>query len=125
MHIVGEDLVRVLYCVGKILQGIWEKFLYKNDPNDDSYKFSYKFTFIPFLSLHINQKQESNFQQVLLQKYAEFNRLLQKDFLICYSCSYYSFMIVPNPYIFGSSGKVSFRERYYIYKNTSIERFDY
>ena len=58
MHIVGEDLVRALYCVGMILQVIWDKFLYKNDPNDESYKLSYKFTFIHFLSLQRNQKQE-------------------------------------------------------------------
>ena len=29
----------------------------------------------------------------LLQRYAEFNRLLKKDFLTCYSCSYYNSMV--------------------------------
>ena len=31
--------------------------------------------------------------RALLQRYAEFNRLLWKDFLTCYSCSYYSCML--------------------------------
>ena len=52
------------HCVVKILQGIWERFLYENNRNYNSYKFSYKFTFIPCLSFHRNQKQASNFQQV-------------------------------------------------------------
>ena len=30
----------------------------------------------------------------VLQRYAKFNRLLQKDFLLCYSCLYYSYMIL-------------------------------
>ena len=38
-------------------------FLYGNNRNYNSYKFSYKFTFIPFFSFRRNQKQESNFQQ--------------------------------------------------------------
>ena len=52
------------HCVAKILQGIWDRLLYKNNRNYNFYKFSYKFIFNPFLSLHRNQKQESNFQQV-------------------------------------------------------------
>ena len=80
------------HCVSKILQGIWEKFLYQNNQNYNSYKFRYKFTFIPFLSFHRNLKQKSNIQQVgglvtrncflfiasraLLQRHAQFNRLL-------------------------------------------------
>ena len=32
--------------------------------NYNSYKSSYKFTFIPFFSFHRNRKQESNFQQL-------------------------------------------------------------
>ena len=62
MHLVREDLLRAFYklfylrfCVTKILQGILET---------NSYKFSYKFTFIPFLCFYRNQKQEPNFQQV-------------------------------------------------------------
>ena len=43
-----------------------EKILYENNHNNyNSYKFSYKFPFIPFLSFHRNQKQrESTFQKV-------------------------------------------------------------
>ena len=52
------------HSVAKILQVIWERFLYENNFNYISYKFFFKFTFIPFLSFHINQKHESNFQQV-------------------------------------------------------------
>ena len=48
----------------KKYRGVWETFLYENNHNYNSYKFSYKFTFIPFLFLHRSQKQESNFQQV-------------------------------------------------------------
>ena len=43
---------------------IWERFLYQNTRNHNSYKFSHKLTFIPFLSLQRTQKQESNSQQV-------------------------------------------------------------
>ena len=48
------------HCVGKILHGIQEIFFYENN----TYKFSYKFIFIPFLSFHRNQNQESKLQQV-------------------------------------------------------------
>ena len=77
VYIVGEDLLRVFYklfclwfcvssnqwenTVAKILQGMWERFLYENNCNCNSYKFSYKSVFIPFLS---NQRQESNFEKV-------------------------------------------------------------
>ena len=43
---------------------IWEIFLHENNRNCNSYMFSYKFAFILFLSLLINQKQESGFQHV-------------------------------------------------------------
>ena len=36
--------------VGKILQGIWERFLDENDCNYNSYKFNYKFSSIPFFA---------------------------------------------------------------------------
>ena len=49
------------HCLAEILQGIRDKFLHENNRN---YKFSYKFTFIPFLSFYRNRKQDSNFQQV-------------------------------------------------------------
>ena len=52
------------HYAANILQGIWEWFLYKNNRNYNSYKFSYKFAFIPCLSYHRNETQESNFQQV-------------------------------------------------------------
>ena len=52
------------HCVAKNLQGIWERFLCENNLNYNSYKCSYKFTFISFLSFRRNQKQGSNFQQV-------------------------------------------------------------
>ena len=60
--------------------------------------------FIPSLSFPRNQKQESNFQEVeglvtknitffvyresgaILHSRAEFNRPLQRNFIICYSC---------------------------------------
>ena len=52
------------HCAAKIFQGIWEKFLCENNNDCNSYKFSYKFPIIFFLSFRRNQKQESNFQQV-------------------------------------------------------------
>ena len=99
------------HCVAKVLLAIWEIFLYENNCNYNSYRFSYKFAFILFLSFLRNQKQESGFQRAvglvtrsisffffiasraLLQGYAKFNRLLQRNFLTCYSCSCYSSMI--------------------------------
>ena len=39
-------------------------FLHENNRNYNSYRFSYKFAFIIFLSFLTNQKQESDFQQV-------------------------------------------------------------
>ena len=39
-------------------------FLRENNCNFNSYKFSYKFVFIPSLSFRRNEKQELNFQQV-------------------------------------------------------------
>ena len=52
------------YCVAKILQRIREIFLYEKNSNYNSYKFSNKFAFIPFVYFCRNQKQEPNFQQV-------------------------------------------------------------
>ena len=89
---------------------IQEIFLHENNRNYNSYKFSSKFAFILFFSFLTNQKQESGFQEVgdlvtkdvpvflfiashaLLQRHAEFNRLLERDFLTCYCCSCYSSM---------------------------------
>ena len=54
------------HCIGKVFtRNLEESFFYKNNRNYNSYKFSYKFTFIPFLTFHRNQKQESNFQRVV------------------------------------------------------------
>ena len=52
------------HYVARILQGILERFLYKNNRNYNSYKFSYKFDFIPILSFRRNSEQEPKFQQV-------------------------------------------------------------
>ena len=52
------------YCVAKVLLAIWETFLHENNHDYDSYRFSYRFAFILFLSFFTNQKQESGFQQV-------------------------------------------------------------
>ena len=52
------------HYVTKISQGIRERFLYGNNRNYNSYKFSYKFAFTSSLSFRRNQKQESNFEQV-------------------------------------------------------------
>ena len=82
------------HCEAKTLQGIRETFLYESNCNYNSYKFSYKFAAISFLSFSRNQRQESNFKQVgrlvtrtiyvflfmascaLFQRYAEFMGLL-------------------------------------------------
>ena len=50
--------------VTKILQRVWETFLYQNSRKYNSYKFSCKFVLIKFLSFRRNQKQELNLQQV-------------------------------------------------------------
>ena len=71
------------HCVAKVLLAIWELFLHENNLSYSSYRFSYKFAFILFLSFLTNQKQKSGFQQVdglvtsraLLETCAEFNRL--------------------------------------------------
>ena len=52
------------HCVAKVLLAIWEIFLHENNRNYNSYRFSYKFAFILFLSFLTNQKQKSGFQQV-------------------------------------------------------------
>ena len=48
----------------KVLLAIWEIFLHENNRNYNSYRFSYEFAFVLFLSFLSNQKQESGFQQV-------------------------------------------------------------
>ena len=51
-------------CSKNFTKNLREIFIW-NNRNYNSYKFSYKFIFISFLSFHRNQKQESNFQQVV------------------------------------------------------------
>ena len=78
--IVREDLLKAfcrLFYLQFVLQVISEKTLYSkgftsnlrdifpwNNRNYDSYRFSYKFGFIPFFSFLPNLKQESESQQV-------------------------------------------------------------
>ena len=52
------------HYVAKVLKATREILLHENNRNYNSYRFSYKFTFILFLSFLTNQKQESGFQQV-------------------------------------------------------------
>ena len=52
------------HCVAKVLLTVSEIFLHENNNNYNSYRFSYRFVFILFLSFLTNQKQESGFQQV-------------------------------------------------------------
>ena len=59
-----SQVISAKHCVAKVLQWVWEIFLYENKRNYNSYKFSWKFAFTLSLSLCRNQKQESNFQQV-------------------------------------------------------------
>ena len=49
--------------ISEKLQGILERFLYKNNRNYNFYKFSYKFDLILVLSFHRNHKQQGKFQQ--------------------------------------------------------------
>ena len=94
------------HCVVKVLQDI----LHENNRNCNSYRFSYKFAFIFFLPSYKprtrikfsaswwagNEKYFCFFliaSCALLQRHAEFNILLQRNFLTCHSCLYYSSMI--------------------------------
>ena len=99
------------HCVAKVLLAISEMFLHENNRSYNFYRFRYKFVFILFLSFLTNQKQKSSFQhvtgpvttnvinflfiasQALLQSHTEFNRILESNFLACYSCFYHSFML--------------------------------
>ena len=85
------------HCVAEFLLAIWGIFLHESNCNYNSYRFSYRFVFILFLSFLTNKKQESGFQQVgglvtrnicflfiassaVLQSHAKFNRLFIKEF---------------------------------------------
>ena len=52
------------HCAAKVLLAIGEIFLHENSLNYNSYRCSYKFAFIFFLSFLTNEKQKSGFQQV-------------------------------------------------------------
>ena len=55
-----EGAVKEHY-VAKLLLAIWGTFLYENNRNINSYKFSYKLIFIPFSFFLMNQKQKPYF----------------------------------------------------------------
>ena len=97
----------VQHCVAKVLLAICEIFSHENNRNYNSYIFSYEFAFIHFLCFLTNKTRtrfsaswwssnEKYFcflfvaSRILLQRYAKFNRFLQRNFLTRYSCSYYS-----------------------------------
>ena len=77
-------------CVAKVLVAVWEIFLHENNRNYNSDRFSYKFTFILFLSFLTNQNQEASWwsgdekyfwfffmvSRALFQSHAEVNMLL-------------------------------------------------
>ena len=48
-------------CIAKVLLAIWEIFLNENNCNYNSYRFSYKFAFILFLSFLIKLKAKFRF----------------------------------------------------------------
>ena len=98
------------HCAAKVLLAIWEIFSHENNRSYNSYRLSYKFTFILLLSFLTNKKQESDFQQIgglVTRNISVFSEssstsnpcqiqstfIKKKNFLTCYSCSYYSSMI--------------------------------
>ena len=52
------------HCVVKVLLATFDIFLHENNCTYNSYRCSYKFAIVFFLSFLTNQKQESGFQQV-------------------------------------------------------------
>ena len=96
------------HCVTKVLLAIWEMFFDENNCNCNSYRCGYKFAFILFFVLSCKTKTRIKFwaswwsgnekyccflfiaSRGLLQSHAKFNKLLYRNFLACYSCSYYS-----------------------------------
>ena len=83
-------MIHVKSCVAKVLVAVWEIFWRENNRNYNSDRFSYKFTFILFLSFLTNQNQEASWWSVnekyfwfffmvtraLFQSHGEFNKLL-------------------------------------------------
>ena len=125
MPIVGEHFLRAFYrlfnlqicdsndqwktsVLAKVLVPIRGIFLHENNRHYDSWRFSYKFTFIVFFFLSHKSKTTIRFSaswwsgnknyfcflfkasRALLRSHAEFKKLLQRSFLTCYSCLYYS-----------------------------------
>ena len=84
-----QGLVLQVICVENISQGTWDRFWYENDRTYSSYNFGYRFIFIPFLSLHRNKKQESNFQQ-------DGGLLTRNSFAFCLKCVALYFNEIPN-----------------------------
>ena len=96
-----------------------ETFLYENNCNYDSYKLSYKFAYICFLSFRSFQKQESNSQHlgglvtrlnIWFSVYSKsrstsmvcrIQQTFTKDFFTRYSCFCYMFLMIS---VIGASG---------------------
>ena len=85
---------------------IWKRYIHENNRIYNSYRFSYKFAFIQFMSFQTKPKTRIWFLASCSsanEKYfcflviasralscAEFNRLLQRNSRTCYFCSYNS-----------------------------------
>ena len=91
--------------------------LNENNCNSNSWKLSYKITFILCRPFAETENKDQTFKKswwsvnekyfcflltanhFLLQKHARFNKTLQMNLLICCSCSYYSFMLQKKLYL--------------------------
>ena len=92
------------HCVVRVLLEIRDTTFYEINCHYNSDKFSYKFAFILFCSFQEIKDKNQVFSKLLVwyfhflfiansllfQSHVEFNRLLKRDFLACYSCSHYS-----------------------------------
>ena len=118
------------HCVAKILLAIWEYFYMKiivtiiakyvvTNLFLSSFFISYKLKTRIWFSASWWSGNEKYFcflfiaSRALLQSHAEFNRLLERNFLTCYSCTYYSFMVVAH----------SFEEILFCHMNFIFSRF--
>ena len=96
------------HYIAKVLPGIGEILLQENNCSKNSCKFSYKFAFILFLSILTKKSKNKVFEQVYdmvtiniflftasrALLHIELNRLLQINFATCYSCSYYTSILL-------------------------------
>ena len=97
-------------CSKVFTRCLWGIF-YENNHNYNSYKSSYKFTYISFSSFCRNQKQESSFKQVgflvtrnistfglreVALYFSDFNGFLLRPCFALYSNSYYTSMLLLN-----------------------------